>query len=154
MGMFDVEEDGQDVLVGGITKCGGERDSVATERIQDLALDVFLLQRRMADAKTALEEASDELAMSLPPHMREVGEWVIASDKISITTTVNERLTWDQKVMKNMFDTSPTSVPDCVNLKFAVTKARYDSATQEEREALSDALTRSASKPKFKIEAI
>jgi predicted nucleic acid-binding Zn-ribbon protein len=154
MGMFDLEEDGQDVLVGGITKCGEEKDSVATERIQDLALDVFLLQRRMADAKTALDDASDELAMSLPPHMREVGEWVIASDKISITTTVGERLTWDQKVMKNMFDTSPTSVPDCVNLKFAVTKARYDSASQEEREALSEALTRSASKPKFKIEAI
>jgi len=56
--------------------------------------------------------------------------------------------------MKTMFDTSPTSVPDCVNLKFAVTKTRYESATKEEREALSDALTRTPAKPKFKIEAI
>ena len=153
MGMFDIEED-QDDLVIVNTTCKEEVNQEATERIQDLALDVFLLQQRMTSAKAALEEASDELAMSLPPHMREVGEWVIASDKISITTTVNERLTWDQKVLMNMFDTSPTSVPACVNLKFAVTKTRYDNATQEEREALSDALTRSASKPKFKIEAI
>jgi hypothetical protein len=153
MGMFDIKEKKDDSVIVNTT-CKEELQEEATERIQDLALDVFLLQRRMADAKTALEEASDELTMALPPRMREVGEWVIASDKISITTTVGERLTWDQKVMKNMFDTSPTSVPDCVNLKFAVTKARYDSASQEEREALSDALTRSASKPKFKIEAI
>ena len=153
MGMFDIKEKKDDSVIVNTT-CKEELQEEATERIQDLALDVFLLQRRMADAKTALEDASDELTMALPPHMREVGEWVIASDKISITTTVGERLTWDQKVMKNMFDTSPTSVPDCVNLKFAVTKARYDSASKEEREALSDALTRSASKPKFKIEAI
>ena len=130
MGMFDVEED-QDDLVIVNTTCKEEVNQEATERIQDLALDVFLLQQRMTSAKAALEEASDELAMSLPPHMREV-----------------------QKVLMNMFDTSPTSVPACVNLKFAVTKTRYDNATQEEREALSDALTRSASKPKFKIEAI
>jgi hypothetical protein len=153
MGMFDIKEKKDDSVIVNTT-CKEELQEEATERIQDLALDVFLMQRRMADAKTALEDASDELTMALPSHMREVGEWVIASDKISITTTVGERLTWDQKVMKNMFDTSPTSVPDCVNLKFAVTKARYDSASQEEREALSDALTRSASKPKFKIEAI
>jgi hypothetical protein len=153
MGMFDIKEKKDDSVIVNTT-CKEELQEEATERIQDLALDVFLMQRRMADSKTALEYASDQLTMALPPRMREVGEWVIASDKISITTTVGERLTWDQKVMKNMFDTSPTSVPDCVNLKFAVTKARYDSASQEEREALSDALTRSASKPKFKIEAI
>lgn len=153
MGMFDIEEKKDDSVIVNTT-CKEEVQVEATERIQDLALDVFLLQKRMADAKAALEDASDELTMALPPHMREVGEWVIASDKISITTTIGERLTWDQKVMKNMFDTSPTSVPDCVNLKFAVTKARYENATKEEREALSQALTRSASKPKFKIEAI
>ena len=153
MGMFDLEESSDDLSIVNTT-CKEEINTEATERIQDLALDVFLLQRRLTDAKTALDDASDELTMALPPHMREVGEWNISSDKISITTTVLERMTWDQKVMKTMFDTSPTSVPDCVNLKFAVTKTRYENATKEEREALSDALTRTPAKPKFKIEAI
>jgi hypothetical protein len=45
MGMFDVEED-QDDLVIVNTTCKEEVNQEATERIQDLALDVFLLQDR------------------------------------------------------------------------------------------------------------
>ena len=152
MGIFDLDSFGEDVTT--ITDINVEvhGDNVL-DRIQDHALDVVLLQERFKAAKIALDDATAGLAMSLPPAMREVGEHAVTTSKLLVQTSVAEKFTWDQTVMKEMYD-NPDDLPDCMTVKFAVTKTRYESAPEEERNQLAHALTRSASKPKFKIEAI
>jgi hypothetical protein len=151
MGIFDLDHDSN---ASTKSDCKTEVDNAdVLSKIQEHALDVVLLQERYKAAKIALDDASSGLAMALPYAMRESGEHVITTPKLSIQTSVGERLTWDQNIMKEMYD-DPDDIPSCVNVKFAVTKTRYESAPEVERNQLARALTRSASKPKFKIEAI
>lgn len=149
MGIFDESEsDGEKTMM---------KDELATQatalaRVQEHALDVVVLQERFRLAKAALDEAVVGLSLSLPPPMREVGEWAIYTDKLQIEISVGEKLTWDQDVMAELYH-QEGDIPDCLNVKFAVTKGRYEKAPKDVRESLARALTRSASKPKFKIEA-
>lgn len=151
MGMFDQDGYGNNSTK---TDCKTEvNDADVLERIQEHALDVVLLQQRFKAAKDALQEATEGLAMSLPSTMREVGEHNIMTSKLSVQTSVAEKMTWDQEVMADLYG-DLDDVPECLSIKFSVTKARYDKASQPVRDYLENALTRSASKPKFKIEAI
>ena len=148
MGMFDPEDD------SALTACKTviENEDVL-ERIQEHALDVVLLQQRYKAAKEALDAATEGLAMSLPPAMREVGEHAVTTDKLLVLTLVSEKLTWDQDLMAEVY-LNDKDLPDGFTAKFGMTKTRYDKASQSDRDSLAQALTRSASKPKFKIEAI
>ena len=152
MGIFDLDSSDDDVTT--VTEINTEvnQDDVLA-RIQDHALDVVLLQERFKAAKIALDAATEGLAMSLPPAMREVGEYTVMTSKLLVHTSVAEKLTWDQKVIGEMYD-DRNDLPYCMSVKFSVTKTRYENASEEERDQLAHALTRSASKPKFKIEAI
>jgi|TARA_R110000765_G_scaffold113815_1_gene206293 hypothetical protein len=152
MGIFDLDSFGDDVTTVTDIDVEVHQDDVLA-RIQDHALDVVLLQERFKAAKIALDAATEGLAMSLPPAMREVGEHAVTTSKLLVQTSVAEKFTWDQTVMKEMYD-NPDDLPHCMTVKFAVTKTRYESAPEEDRNQLAHALTRSASKPKFKIEAI
>ena len=149
MGMFDSESDSTDE-----TNCKTEVvNSEALSRIEEHALDVVLLQQRYKAAKEALDAATDGLSMSLPSNMREVGEHIVQTSKLRVQTTVAEKLTWDQDIMSDLYKQAD-DLPECMNVKFAVTKGRYEKASQIDRDRLAHALTRSAAKPKFKIEAI
>jgi len=151
MGMFDSEskDDSTDE-----TNCKTEVDnSEALSRIEEHALDVVLLQQRYKAAKEALDAATDGLSMSLPSNMREVGEHIVQTSQLRVQTTVAEKLTWDQDIMSDLYKQAD-DLPECMNVKFAVTKGRYEKASQIDRDRLAHALTRSAAKPKFKIEAI
>jgi hypothetical protein len=151
MGIFDMkdsEEDSETIAC----KVELNQEDVLN-RIQDHALDVVLLQERFKAAKIALDTATEGLAMALPHTMREVGEHVVTTSKLLVQTSVAEKLTWDQEVMSELYH-SPDDLPECMSVKFAVTKGRYEKASADERNQLAKALTRSASKPKFKIEAI
>ena len=151
MGIFDLDSYGE---ASAKTDCKTEvHKGDVLERIQEHALDVVLLQERFKAAKVALDEATEGLAMSLPHGMREVGEHSVQTSKLLVQTSVAEKYTWDQNIMKEMYD-DPDDLPNCMTVKFAVTKTRYESASEEDRNQLAHALTRSASKPKFKIEAI
>jgi len=112
-----------------------------------------LLQQRYKAAKEALDAATDGLSMSLPSNMREVGEHIVQTSQLRVQTTVAEKLTWDQDIMSDLYKQAD-DLPECMNVKFAVTKGRYEKASQIDRDRLAHALTRSAAKPKFKIEAI
>ena len=149
MGMFDSESDSTDE-----TNCKTEVvNSEALSRIEEHALDVVLLQQRYKAAKEALDAATDGLSMSLPSNMREVGEHIVQTSQLRVQTTVAEKLTWDQDIMSDLYKQAD-DLPECMNVKFAVTKGRYEKASQIDRDRLAHALTRSAAKPKFKIEAI
>jgi len=151
MGIFDADSYGPEATA---IDCKIEvNEDDVLDRIQEHALDVVLLQERFKAAKAALDTATAGLAMSLPPAMREVGEHAVTTSKLLVQTSVAEKLTWDQNIMKEMYD-DIDDIPDCMTVKLAVTKARYDKASQPVRDSLAQALTRSASKPKFKIEAI
>ena len=149
MGMFDSESDSTDE-----TNCKTEVvNSEALSRIEEHALDVVLLQQRYKAAKEALDAATDGLSMSLPSNMREVGEHIVQTSQLRVQTTVAEKMTWDQDIMSDLYKQAD-DLPECMNVKFAVTKGRYEKASQIDRDRLAHALTRSAAKPKFKIEAI
>ena len=151
MGMFDVDSYGPEATA---IDCKIEinQDDVL-DRIQEHALDVVLLQERFKAAKAALDAATEGLAMSLPPSMREVGEHAVTTSKLLVQTSVAEKLSWDQDVMAGLYH-GQNDLPACMSVKFAVTKTRYEKASQADRDLLAKALSRSASKPKFKIEAI
>lgn len=152
MGMFDpssYEDDSSSLPESKIEAEGAD----FLERIQEHALDVVLLQQRFKDAKLALDVATEGLAMALPPSMREVGEHAVKTESLMVQATVTEKMTWDQDIMADLYK-GPDNLPECMNVKFAVTKTRYEKASQADRERLAHALTRSAAKPKFKIEAI
>lgn len=151
MGMFDPESLDEDSEVNAREIVIQEESML--DRIQEHALDVVLLQARFKSAKEALDTATLQLSLSLPHTMREVGEHAVRTDKLLVQTTVSEKMTWDQEIMADLYK-QPDKLPDCMNVKFAVTKTRYDKASQSDRDCLAQALTRSASKPKFKIEAI
>jgi len=151
MGMFDIDSYDEEATAIDC-KIEVDQDDVLN-RIQEHALDVVLLQERFKAAKAALDAATVSLAMSLPPAMREVGEHAVTTSKLLVQTSVAEKLTWDQDIMADLYH-GPNDLPECIGVKFAVTKTRYDNASQADREILAQALSRSASKPKFKIEAI
>lgn len=152
MGMFDpssYEDESSSLPASKIEAEGAD----FLERIQEHALDVVLLQQRFKDAKLALDAATEGLAMALPPTMREVGEHSVKTESLMVQATVTEKMTWDQDIMADLYK-GPDNLPECMNVKFAVTKTRYEKASQADRDRLAHALTRSAAKPKFKIEAI
>jgi len=152
MGMFDpssYEDESSSLPASKIEAEGAD----FLERIQEHALDVVLLQQRFKDAKLALDVATEGLAMALPPSMREVGEHAVKTESLMVQATVTEKMTWDQDIMADLYK-GPDNLPECMNVKFAVTKTRYEKASQADRDRLAHALTRSAAKPKFKIEAI
>ena len=152
MGMFDpssYDDDSSSLPTSKIEVEGAD----FLERIQEHALDVVLLQQRFKAAQEALDAATEGLAMALPPAMREVGEHSVKTEQLLVQTTVAEKMTWDQDVMAYLYK-GPDDLPECMNVKFAVTKTRYEKASQFDRDRLAHALTRSAAKPKFKIEAI
>ena len=149
MGMFDPSSNDSALTASKLEAEGAD----FLERIQEHALDVVLLQQRYKAAKEALDAATEGLAMSLPPAMREVGEHSVKTEQLLVQTTVSEKMTWDQDIMADLYK-GPDDLPECMNVKFAVTKTRYEKASQADRERLAHALTRSAAKPKFKIEAI
>jgi len=151
MGMFDSESKDDSTHE---TNCKTEVvNSEALSRIEEHALDVVLLQQRYKAAKEALDAATDGLSMSLPSNMREVGEHIVQTSQLRVQTTVAEKMTWDQDIMSDLYKQAD-DLPECMNVKFAVTKGRYEKASQIDRDRLAHALTRSAAKPKFKIEAI
>jgi hypothetical protein len=151
MGMFDpssYDDDSSSLPTSKIEVEGAD----FLERIQEHALDVVLLQQRYKDAKLALDVATEGLAMALPPAMREVGEHAVKTESLLVQATVAEKMTWDQDIMADLYK-GPDDLPECMNVRFAVTKTRYEKASQVDRDRLAHALTRSAAKPKFKIEA-
>ena len=151
MGMFDSESKDDSTHE---TNCKREvGNSEALSRIEEHALDVVLLQQRYKAAKEALDAATDGLSMSLPSNMREVGEHIVQTSQLRVQTTVAEKMTWDQDIMSDLYKQAD-DLHECMNVKFAVTKGRYEKASQIDRDRLAHALTRSAAKPKFKIEAI
>ena len=152
MGMFDPSSYDDDSSSLTVCKTEIENEDVL-ERIQEHALDVVLLQQRFKAAKEALDAATEGLAMALPPAMREVGEHAVKTESLLVQATVAEKMTWDQDIMADLYK-GPDDLPECMNVKFAVTKTRYEKASQVDRDRLAHALTRSAAKPKFKIEAI
>tara|TARA_R110002124_G_scaffold148027_2_gene313488 strand:- start:73 stop:543 length:471 start_codon:yes stop_codon:yes gene_type:complete len=155
MGMFDPSNyEGSDEAIAPteVTQSHHELKQIA-ERVENLALDVVVNRQRFKEAKTALDTVTAELCMALPPSFRESGERAFHTDKLTVTSVVSEKLAWDQEVMSNLYNEDVDAMPTCVKVSYAVTKARYESASDLDRAVLASALTRSASKPKIKIEA-
>ncbi len=148
MGFFDEDDTSQETAATVVNT------DAQKEVVQEYALDYVLVMERYQAAKASLTEAEEALIAAIPAEMREVGTHSLQTDRLFIQSAVTERWSWDQSVLKEIVQSDEAELPSCVDFNFKVSKSKFDSANEPERQVLGAALTRKAGKPKFKIEAI
>lgn len=121
-------------------------DDVAFNEVADEYASLMGAMEKMGQRIKSLRE---QIAERVP---NEPGEHEIKTRSRRVVVKIPEKMSWDTDVLDAKFASTP--LPDYVNKRLNIPKAKWEKLSEEERADLRSALTRSPGTPKIFVETL
>jgi hypothetical protein len=116
-------------------------------RLADMAREYAELSQQAEQLEARLDLLKDHM---LAEFSEESGEQVMIADNLEITVNRQERWTWDNDILEDIYGSSD-DIPPHVKRKMTVDKRRFQALDDEDKRELLPALTRKPGAAKITI---